>query len=170
MAHDPSARTTAETAPQSVTRTDAETHAGRGLSRRRALTGVATLGLATPVLAACGSDSTSTTAEPAATTAPASPAATGPITATADVPVGSGLILEDAGVVVTQPTEGDFKGFSNICTHQSCPVTNVEGGTINCTCHGSKFSIEDGSVQAGPAPEPLPAVEVTVDGDQVSLA
>jgi Rieske Fe-S protein len=81
--------------------------------------------------------------------------------------VGGGEIFADAQVVVTQPTKGDFRGFSSICTHQGCPVTSISNGTINCTCHGSAFSIEDGSVQAGPAPRPLPAVKVSVAGGKI---
>jgi Rieske Fe-S protein len=46
----------------------------------------------------------------------------------------------------------------------------VVDGTINCPCHGSQFSIEDGSVVAGPAPSPLPAVDVVVEGDSVVRA
>ncbi|MEU6680079.1 Rieske (2Fe-2S) protein [Streptomyces sp. NPDC046853] len=89
---------------------------------------------------------------------------------TSEIPVGGGKIFKDAGVVVTQPTEGEFKAFSNRCTHKQCPVTSVEGGTINCPCHGSKFAIADGSVKASPAPKPLPAAEITVDGDSIKLA
>ncbi|MGW6056203.1 Rieske (2Fe-2S) protein [Streptomyces sp. NPDC055189] len=89
---------------------------------------------------------------------------------TSDIPVGGGKIFKDAGVVVTQPTEGEFKAFSNRCTHKQCPVTSVEGGTINCPCHGSKFAIADGSVKASPAPKPLPAAEITVDGESIRLA
>ncbi|HYF74354.1 MAG TPA: Rieske (2Fe-2S) protein, partial [Nocardioides sp.] len=76
----------------------------------------------------------------------------------ADVPVGGGVIYADQKIVVTQPTEGEFQAFSSICTHQNCPVTAVKDGTINCTCHGSKFSIEDGSVATGPATKPLAKV------------
>jgi Rieske Fe-S protein len=42
--------------------------------------------------------------------------------------------------------------------------------TINCNCHGSKFSITDGSVVNGPATKPLPARTVTVTGDSVSVS
>ena len=62
--------------------------------------------------------------------------------ATSEVPVGGGVILEDADYVVTQPTKGEFKAFSKICTHQGCPVAEVTGGNINCKCHGSQFSVE----------------------------
>lgn len=48
----------------------------------------------------------------ASSSAPAAPS--GPSVATADVPVGGGVILDDAKYVVTQPTEGEFKAFSSI--------------------------------------------------------
>ncbi|MEU6996286.1 Rieske (2Fe-2S) protein [Streptomyces sp. NPDC046465] len=89
---------------------------------------------------------------------------------TSDIPVGGGKIFEDAGVVVTQPTAGKFKAFSNRCTHKQCPVSSVEGGTINCPCHGSRFDITDGSVKGGPAPKPLPSAEITVTGGSIELA
>jgi Rieske Fe-S protein len=83
------------------------------------------------------------------------------------VPVGGGVILKDSKVVVTQPEAGSFKAFDANCTHKGCLVTSVEGGSINCSCHGSRFGLSDGSVQGGPAQAPLPAVDVAVDGDQV---
>ena len=39
--------------------------------------------------------------------------------------------------------------------------------TINCTCHGSKFSIEDGSVEGGPSPSGLEAIDITVEDDRI---
>lgn len=92
---------------------------------------------------------------------------------TSDVEVGGGVILGDRGVVVTQPNSGDFKGFSSTCTHQGCTLSSVSDGTINCACHGSKFSIEDGSVvqaASGLTPDaqaPLPEVSISVDGDSI---
>lgn len=150
----------------------------RSLTRRTVIGGAAAVGGAA-VLAACGaSDDTSdeTTdqteddgeSDGSDTDEGDGDAAGGePLTPVADVPVGSGVILGAAGVVVTQPTEGEFKGFSSTCTHQGCQVSGVDGDTISCACHGSRFSVEDGSVLGGPATAPLPEVAVTVDGDQV---
>ncbi len=89
---------------------------------------------------------------------------------TSDIPVGGGAVFAAQGVVITQPSPGQFKGFDPICTHQGCPVSSVDGGTINCTCHFSKFSIEDGSVKAGPATKPLAPKDIKVTGDQISFA
>ncbi|WP_055530223.1 Rieske (2Fe-2S) protein [Streptomyces graminilatus] len=92
------------------------------------------------------------------------------LTTTAEIPVGGGKIFKDEQVVVTQPKEGEFKAFTSICTHQQCPVANVSDGTINCTCHGSKFHITDGSVANPPATQPLAAKKITVTGNSISLA
>ena len=99
--------------------------------------------------------------------APAPSAADGPLAATTDVPVGGGLVLAARGVVLTQPVAGTFKAFSSTCTHQGCTVNEVVGGTINCPCHGSKYNATDGSVVGGPAPAPLAAVAVAVDGSNI---
>ena len=89
------------------------------------------------------------------------------LTKTADVPVGGGVILADAKVVVTQPTAGEFKAFSSTCTHMACQVNSVAGDRIGCMCHGSSFSIVDGSPEGGPARSPLPEVGVAVEGDSI---
>ena len=96
--------------------------------------------------------------------------AAGPIAATADVPVGGGLVAKDKKVVVTQPKKGEFKGFTAVCTHAGCVVKEVAGGTINCPCHGSKFSITDGAVVSGPAKKPLAESPIAVDGAQIVSA
>ncbi|MFF9081460.1 Rieske (2Fe-2S) protein [Streptomyces rubiginosohelvolus] len=88
---------------------------------------------------------------------------------TGDIPVGGGTIFKEQKIVVTQPTEGDFKAFSAVCTHASCLVSTVSDGTINCPCHGSKFSITDAAVEAGPATRPLPAEEISVSGGAIRL-
>ncbi|MGW7301207.1 Rieske (2Fe-2S) protein [Streptomyces sp. NPDC054829] len=99
-----------------------------------------------------------------------SPKAGEELATTDEIPVGGGKIFRDEKVVVTQPEEGQFKAFSAICTHQQCIVANVEGGTINCTCHGSRFSITDGAVENPPATRPLPAEKIAVDGNSIRMA
>ncbi|MFF0086304.1 Rieske (2Fe-2S) protein [Streptomyces canus] len=89
---------------------------------------------------------------------------------TSEIPVGGGKIFKDEKVVVTQPKEGEFKAFSDICTHQGCQVTSVSGGTINCPCHGSKYNITDGSVANPPATKSLTEKQIKVSGDSIQLA
>jgi Rieske Fe-S protein len=89
---------------------------------------------------------------------------------TSEVPVGGGKILTDKKIVITQPRAGSFEAFTAVCTHQGCIVSSVSGGTINCPCHGSKFSVTNGSVVAGPAPSPLAPVSIKVQGTSIVQA
>ena len=140
--------------------------------RRNVIAG-AGLGLAATALTACstyGKKPEASSASSAQAPAPAAPGSSGApapaaaLAKTADVPVGSGVILDD--IVLTQPTAGAFKGFSSVCTHAGCNVTKIENGTIDCPCHGSKFSLE-GAVVQGPAKDPLEAKAVSVQGDSI---
>jgi Rieske Fe-S protein len=149
-------------------------------TRRAVVAAASGAGLAA-VLTACGSDSDPDKASDAPSSKPTgdaqsdspspAPAAGGKeLAKTSDIPVGGGKIFADEKVVVTQPAEGQFKGFSAVCTHSGCALTQIAGGTINCLCHGSKFKVSDGSVVKGPATTPLATENVTVSGDTITLA
>ena len=147
-----------------------------GPTRRHALTAAAGIGLGLPLLAACSNASTGsgTATDPGGSGHHRSGGSRGGagsgFARTSDIPEGGGAIFPGQSVVVTQPSPGDFKGFSSTCTHQGCTVGSVSGGSITCPCHGSKFSIEDGSVQQGPATSPLPEVKLSVKGSSISKA
>ncbi|MEU0571125.1 Rieske (2Fe-2S) protein [Nonomuraea sp. NPDC005983] len=146
-------------------------------TRRAVVLGAGGTGLAA-VLTACSGYGTATTQasqEPAAdepsSAAPKKKAKGAKALAeTADIPKGGGKVFESEKVVVTQPTDGEFKAFTAICTHQGCTVASVSNGTINCPCHGSKFKIADGSVANGPASEPLAEKKIKVADGKISLA
>jgi Rieske Fe-S protein len=159
------------------------------LPRRTVLaTGAVGVASATGLLAACGDDdsdsgSTATSSAPTTeaptsaaptTSAPTSAAATpsssaGALASTSDIPVGGGKIFTNEKVVVTQPTSGDFKAFSAVCTHQGCIVATVADGVITCKCHNSTFSASTGAVESGPATSSLPAETITVTGTSITL-
>jgi len=145
-----------------------------GVSRRAVLSGATVGGLALPLLAACGSgDDGADTPASGGSGDSSESGASGERRAsvpTADVPVGGGTILTEEKVVVTQPSKGQFKAYSAICTHQHCVVGKVEDAEIVCACHGSHFSIVDGSPVAGPATQPLAARTATVKGGQVTVS
>jgi len=126
--------------------------------------GAVGLGVGAPLLAACGSSAGGSSGSGGGGTT-----GSGPIGTTSQVPVGSGKIFAADKVVVTQPTAGEFKAFSAVCTHQGCVVAEIAGKDIDCTCHGSRFSITDGSVVNGPATQPLQPLKVTVSGDGISV-
>jgi Rieske Fe-S protein len=147
-------------------------------TRRAVVLGAGGAGLAA-VLTACasyGSPTSQASEAPAEDESSAAPKkksakkAKAALADTSDIPSGGGKVFESQKVVVTQPTDGEFKAFTAICTHAGCTVGSVSNGTINCPCHGSKFKIEDGSVANGPAAKPLAEKKITVDGDKIRLA
>ncbi|MFF5103501.1 Rieske (2Fe-2S) protein [Streptomyces sp. NPDC000134] len=144
-------------------------------ARRTVVAAAGAAGLAAALTACGGSDDTSDDAVAAATSPETAGTGAGSsggaaLASTSDIPEGGGKVFADREVVVTQPSPGEFKAFSATCTHQGCAVKNVADGVINCPCHNSNFSITDGSVSSGPAREPLPAVQITVDGESITLA
>ena len=145
------------------------------INRRRALAGSAAVAVGVPLLAACGGQDSTSTGSDGSGDSGSSPSDTGgtpgeTLATAADVPVGGCFVVSGAKVVVTQPSEGDFKAFTAVCTHQGCLVETSSEGDIPCPCHGSKFSLEDGSPISGPASAPLAAVDITVDGDTITRA
>jgi menaquinol-cytochrome c reductase iron-sulfur subunit len=66
-------------------------------------------------------------------------------------------------------SDTEFVAFSMNCRHLGCPVRWVEGATLfMCPCHGGVY-YEDGSVAAGPPPEPLARYAVRVNNGQVEI-
>ncbi|WP_238151709.1 Rieske (2Fe-2S) protein [Kribbella sindirgiensis] len=149
---------------------------------------VALAGAGAPILAACGGgddaagggttpsaggSSTAPSAGASSSASSSAPSSSAPASGgsvlgpVSDVPVGGGKVFTDAKVVVTQPTAGQYKGFSAVCTHQGNPIGSVENGQIICPFHNSHFSITDGSPVSGPAQTALPAVNVKVDGTNI---
>ncbi len=129
----------------------------RPVDRRTVLGGAAAAGLAVvavPVLASCSSRPSSTTS-------------TQTKVKTSDVPVGGGVIETATGVVVVQPTSGEFKAYSSVCPHQGCSVDGIAGGLITCPCHGSRFKVSDGSVVNGPATQGLTVLPSQLQGSEV---
>jgi Rieske Fe-S protein len=87
-----------------------------------------------------------------------------------DIPVGGGVIRANDKVVVTQATAGQYKAFSAVCQHQGCIVGSIEGKNIVCPCHGSAYSIVDGSVVNGPTTKPLIPKSASTDGSDLVVS
>lgn len=156
-----------------------------GLTRRGAIAGLCGVCVAA-ALVGCDDpdDNAGTQVTPDTTPTPETPTATADETPSAkptkaanpkllakpsDIPVGGGVVFAAKNVVVTQPQEGTFKGFSATCTHQGAKLNAVSDGAIHCPRHGSAFSVKDGSVVNGPATAPLPKQELDVARNTISL-
>jgi Rieske Fe-S protein len=134
-------------------------------SRRQVLraAGVAALvPAAGAILAGCG-DGGGSASEPTV-----SPDGTVTVPA-ADTIVGGATYYADATVVVTQPTEGDFRAFDATCPHQGCAASAFEDGVLVCPCHGSQFDPSTGEVVHGPAETGLTALTATLDGGELQI-
>jgi nitrite reductase/ring-hydroxylating ferredoxin subunit len=150
---------------------NATKQSGSGTSRRTVLLGVGAVG-AVAGLAACSSGGSGTSASTGGSNTKA--AGNSDLAKSSDIPVGGGKIFADQLVVVTQPTAGSFKAFSAVCTHQGCTVGSIANGLIMCPCHGSEYSITDGSVKRPAVPgsnqKPLPPKTVTVTNGEISVS
>ena len=66
--------------------------------------------------------------------------------------------LEDRRIYVFR-NQNTFHVMSATCTHLGCTVARSKEG-FACPCHGSRFD-QRGNVVGGPAPRPLPWLEVS---------
>ena len=88
-------------------------------------------------------------------------------------PVGGGVVVASTSqgpVVVTQPADGQYKGYNGRCPHAGCPVGEVLENTIICNCHGSTFDASTGDRLEGPAPTGLEPVAIQVSDGEIYLA
>src|SRR5258707_73783 len=103
-----------------------------GTTTRRHVVGAGIIGLAITVTG-CSTNGKNSGGDKAAASGQASGAALQ--VKTTDIPVGGGKVFDREKIVVTQPTAGEFKAFSAVCTHQGCTVKKIANGIITCPCH-----------------------------------
>ena len=65
--------------------------------------------------------------------------------------------------------EGQVYAIQDECSHQKIALSEgeVEGTTLECWLHGSRFDLRTGRPTGLPATEPVPVYPVTIDGDDV---
>jgi cytochrome b6-f complex iron-sulfur subunit len=94
------------------------------------------------------------------------------VATTDDIPPGAGKVVamgSKPAVVVN--TDSGMKAYSAICTHLGCVVAwNDLQAAIVCPCHGGTFNPTNGAVVSGPPPTGLPALTVSVEGNQIFLS
>jgi 3-phenylpropionate/trans-cinnamate dioxygenase ferredoxin subunit len=64
----------------------------------------------------------------------------------------------------------DVYALDDRCSHQNWPLSDGEvdpaEGSIECTKHGSTFSLKDGQPQCLPATQPVATYTVLIEGDE----
>jgi 3-phenylpropionate/trans-cinnamate dioxygenase ferredoxin subunit len=94
-----------------------------------------------------------------------------PLARLADIPQGTalGVTREDGTRICLVNDDGEIRAISDVCTHQGYSMASgmvLDGGRIECAWHGTIYDCRSGSVERGPATEPIAVYEVRVeDGD-----
>ena len=86
----------------------------------------------------------------------------------ADIPVPGALAVEvdDVSVAVVRTGDGGVWAIEDLCSHAHIALSEgeVEGCTVECWLHGSRFDLSTGEPLSPPASEPVPVYAVRVDG------
>jgi 3-phenylpropionate/trans-cinnamate dioxygenase ferredoxin component len=79
------------------------------------------------------------------------------------------VVVGGTPVAVVKDANGDVFAIGDTCTHGDISLAEgfVEGETLECWAHGSKFSLTSGKPLTLPAYQPVPVFRVTVEGDDV---
>ena len=81
----------------------------------------------------------------------------------ADIEVGKTIAATNSAtntnLFVARLAEDSFKGYPTSCTHQGGPLA-IQGKTLDCPWHGSKFDAQSGAVTNGPAGAALAPIKV----------
>jgi 3-phenylpropionate/trans-cinnamate dioxygenase ferredoxin component len=88
-----------------------------------------------------------------------------------DVPVAGTLrvVLDGTPVAVVRDEFGDLHAIGDTCTHAEVSLAegDVDGCSIECWLHGSRFDLRTGEPTSLPAIRPVPVFPLTIDGDDV---
>jgi 3-phenylpropionate/trans-cinnamate dioxygenase ferredoxin subunit len=88
-----------------------------------------------------------------------------------DVPEGTALHVEldDGTEIAIVHTEGEWFAIEDMCSHEEVPLSEgeVDGTTLECWLHGSRFDLRTGFPSGPPATKPVPVYPVSVEGDHV---
>ena len=66
---------------------------------------------------------------------------------------------------------GTLFAIDDTCTHRGCSLGDgkLDGSTIQCACHGSRFDVTSGAVVRGPAEDPVRSYPVHVANGDVQV-
>jgi nitrite reductase/ring-hydroxylating ferredoxin subunit/uncharacterized membrane protein len=80
------------------------------------------------------------------------------------------VVVDDTPVLLLRSGELTY-AIHDRCSHRGCSLSEgeVEGDEIVCACHGSRFSLRDGSVLGGPATTAQPAFQVRENAGRLEV-
>ena len=67
--------------------------------------------------------------------------------------------------------DGHLHALHDRCSHRGCELSagQVEGESVTCPCHGSRFSLRDGSIEQGPATARQPVFETRESDGRIEV-
>jgi nitrite reductase/ring-hydroxylating ferredoxin subunit/uncharacterized membrane protein YphA (DoxX/SURF4 family) len=87
------------------------------------------------------------------------------------LPIGSSMkfTAKDGSPALLFRTAAGVFAYSRVCTHQGCWVDyDSASHLLQCPCHGAQYDpANDAKVVGGPAPAPLPKINVAIKGQQI---
>jgi 3-phenylpropionate/trans-cinnamate dioxygenase ferredoxin subunit len=92
------------------------------------------------------------------------------VCAAAEIPRGAVVSAEvnDTPLAIVHSDDGEFYASYDECSHAQVPLSEgeVEGCTLECWLHGSRFDLRTGKPTGPPATEPVPVYPIEIaDGD-----
>ncbi|HEX5540489.1 MAG TPA: non-heme iron oxygenase ferredoxin subunit [Micromonospora sp.] len=92
------------------------------------------------------------------------------ICSAAELPKGSVISADVNGtqIAIVHAEDGKYYAIYDECSHQAVPLSEgeVEGCTLECWLHGSRFDLRTGKPTGLPAIEPVPVYPIEIrDGD-----
>jgi len=81
------------------------------------------------------------------------------------------VILDGVPVAVVR-SDGEIYAIHDTCSHAEVSLSEgeVDGQTIECWLHGSRFDLVTGRPTGLPATKPVPVYPVKIDGDDIYVA
>ena len=95
------------------------------------------------------------------------------VASTSEISLTDPIRVEVDGIHVSlvRDSAGEIHALGDTCTHGEISLSEgfIEGDSLECWAHGSRFNMFTGKPENLPAFEPVPVFPVRVDGDDVMI-
>lgn len=81
------------------------------------------------------------------------------------------VVIDGVPIAVVRQSDGSVHALGDRCSHGDISLSEgfVEGDTIECWAHGSKFDLCTGAPRNFPAFEPVPVFAVTIENGNIFI-
>jgi 3-phenylpropionate/trans-cinnamate dioxygenase ferredoxin component len=97
-----------------------------------------------------------------------------PVCKASDIPPGTalGVEVDEQPIAVVHAEDGNFYAIRDECSHAEIPLSEgeIEGTTVECWLHGSRFDLKTGEPLELPATEPVQVYPVRIEDDDIYVS